>query len=151
MSFKCKHTMHARKLFSDHIACMKIVRTHGNRKMLVWNWRPIPRNRKAVEHGMLLALFQNISFLFHTHWTFFLETQLTPWIINLYCLEQTLGTYQPGINIVIEVNICSIIIYQEWPNLLYVWAAYRKSQVTKSRNKKRKNTNLFAIYAFVTS
>ena len=27
-------------------------------------------------------------------------------------------------------------IYQGWPNLLYVWAAYRKIQVTKSRNIK---------------
>ena len=27
-------------------------------------------------------------------------------------------------------------LLHHWPNLLYVWAAYRKTQVTKSRNKK---------------
>jgi len=26
------------------------------------------------------------------------------------------------------------VLYQGWPNLLFVWAAYRKTQVTKSRN-----------------
>jgi len=30
----------------------------------------------------------------------------------------------------------ALTIYQGWLNLLYVWAAYRKTQVTKSRNMK---------------
>jgi len=33
-------------------------------------------------------------------------------------------------------KVSMIYLYQGWPNLLYVWAAYRKTQVTKNHNIK---------------
>jgi len=35
-----------------------------------------------------------------------------------------------------DVPVFVVDIYQAWPNLLYVWAAYRKTQVTNRRNIK---------------
>jgi len=46
----------------------------------------------------------------------------------------------------------AVYVYKGWPNLLYAWAAYHKTQVTKrAATWKYKNTNLFAIYSSVTS